>query len=130
MTSINLPGEAFEALVQKAILDSLTPEQRENIIAQALKFLVTPQESGYYGKRVESPLQHAFQTATRGALGRVVEDMVVNDEEVRGFVEGELRTLVREFTRQLGGDTYSELRSVLIDAMVQHLADKRARGDA
>lgn len=57
---------------------------------------------------------------------KLVGEMIEEDGPVREFVRTELRKLVEDFSKQLDGDSYGQLRSVLIEAMVEHLANERA----
>jgi hypothetical protein len=127
MASLNIPEDAVAGIVQKMILDSITPEARDAIFTQALEWMTKPQTTGYLGGKNVSPLQEAFQLAMRGATQRLVAEMIETDPEVRTFVDTELRALIRDFSRQLDENTSGELRSVLIEAMVDHLAQERSR---
>lgn len=128
---ITIPEDAVTAAVHKAILESLDEDTRVNIISQAITWLNTAGErQGYYGMRdkANTPLQDAFQIAMRQATMTVVDDMIRNDEEVRTFVQNELRTMVADFSRQMDSASVHELRSVIIEAMVNHLAEQKNNG--
>ena len=126
---LQLPEDEMKAFMTASILGQLSEEARTAIIAQAVAWLTATPERTTYGPRdPQSPLETAFRTAMASATHAVVRDMIENDAEVRGVVEGELRKLVREFAAQLSEeqDAYGELRAAMTGAMISHLAAKKA----
>jgi hypothetical protein len=91
MAEIKIDDTAMKDIVAKAILDSVTDEQRDEILKAAVTNLITPPPStGMYGGRKEpSPLQNAFDIAVRSVGQEVVNEMV----------KGELRDKIREMVK-------------------------------
>lgn len=127
MAEIQISDEAVREIAHAALLQTLTAEARENVISQAITWMTTPPKGDSYSRtRQSTPLEDAFQIAMRSATMKLVGEMIEEEGPVREFVKTELRKLVEEFSKQLNDDTYGQLRSVLIEAMVEHLATERA----
>jgi hypothetical protein len=129
MAEIQISDDAVREIAQAALLQTLTAEARENVITQAITWMTTPpKDPNSYGNqpRRPTPLEDAFQIAMRAATMKLVSEMIEEEGPVREFVHNELRKLIEEFSKQLDGDSYGQLRSVLIEAMVEHLATERA----
>ena len=76
MPDIKIDDEVMRGIVQKAILDSLSSEQKELVIADALKYLITrtTAQRGYSTVTEPSPLEYAFREAVRGVALEVVRE--------------------------------------------------------
>lgn len=83
--NITIPADAMREVVAKAILDSLTGDQKEALIASALNYLTTspPNNRGFGAPDQPSPLQVAFNTAVREAAVEVVKEVVHDELAVR-----------------------------------------------
>lgn len=101
MTSggINLDPESLSIIVQKAILDSLTPEARDQIMVDAIANLLTIPKKEQYGRQMDTPLQEAFKSAVHSAAVTVVRDMVQSDEAVQAKILELVSTPIAEITK-------------------------------
>lgn len=82
---VNLDGPAIEALVSKAILDDIGPEQRDKLLQAALKGLLQPMyEQG------PTHLQHVFTDSARRVAAELIREQLLQDpgfkERVQTFV--------------------------------------------
>ncbi len=118
---VKITDEVLNKLVEKAILDTLTPEARENLVVQAIQALVM-KGTGSYDR--ESAIQRAFNNAVERVAYKVAEERVENDPKVMAEIgavyteawskittEGEARTKVVEriagaFRESLTGSRY------------------------
>lgn len=73
----------LQAATAKLVLESLSTEDRERLLTDALTKVLTPVEQGSWpNKRTTSPLQDAFDEACRRAAARVVEEYFKRPEVV------------------------------------------------
>jgi hypothetical protein len=84
---IDFPQEKLEALVEGWVMQQLTTEQRDNILAQAIKFLMTPPPASQYDRTPQpSPLQAAFNTAIHQSVHKIAREMIEESEQVQANV--------------------------------------------
>ena len=87
--NLNLNDDALQALVSKAIVDTLTPEMRENLITSAVKdTLQKVESSGGYNSDRRSPLQRAFDSACRAEAERFAREQLENDPVFQEQLQG------------------------------------------
>ena len=79
MSSISLDSDALKAVIAQEILKTITPEDREKLMAQALVMLMST-EKDYNGRPKGSPLEQAFNEQARIALNRMAREMLEADE--------------------------------------------------
>ncbi len=78
MAEVNFDNESLKTIIAKTVLDSLTPEQREDLIVKALKALFAPDHTPYGTKK--SPLEELFINAANRAAGEVVRTEIEKPE--------------------------------------------------
>jgi hypothetical protein len=85
--TFTVPAEAMQAIVQKAILESIGPEERDAILTEAVRQLMTS-EKVEYGRTKEgtSPLQLAFNEAIRVGSIKYVRELVETDEAIQARI--------------------------------------------
>lgn len=109
----------MKAVIAKAILDTLTPEAREQLITNAIKETLTvPQSSGGYGRKERSPLQQAFDSAVYDAANRFAAQTLTNDpafnEQLKGlFADVANKLFASETREELVSAIASTIRSAL-----------------
>lgn len=114
-TNINL-GD-MEPLVAKAILDALTDEVREKLIAEAIKHLMTPVSNGYGSRTAQTPLQGHFDNALAAVARRVAEEVIAAD----GRFEKAVRNSVVSFIDKLEENAWD---TTLVEATVVAIVNK------
>lgn len=118
--SINL-GD-MEPLVAKAILDALTDEVREKLIADAIKHLMTPVSNGYGSRTARTPLQDHFDSALAAVSRSVAEEVIAAD----GRFEDAVRNSVVSFIDKLEENSWdTTLVEVAVLAIVNKLRENR-----
>lgn len=120
-TSIDLGS--MEPLVAKAILDALTEETREKLIADAIKHLITPTRDPHSFRQPVSPIQQHFDSALATVARRVAEEVIANDPRFTDAV----RNSVVSFIDGLEENAWD---TTLVEAAVLAIVDKlRKRSD-
>jgi hypothetical protein len=111
--SLTVNDEAMQAVVAKAIVDTLTPEKREALIIEAVKSIITPpRESGGFGREAKpSVLQAAFNSAAADIARREIATRLETDTDFKGRLDALFAETVAKILT-------GENREKLIDAMV------------
>jgi hypothetical protein len=82
---IEFPQEQLQTLVEKWVLDQITPEQRNEIVSKAVAGLLGPRKDNY-GRVTVSPLEEAFNQAVTTVMHKIVREMVENNEEAKAKI--------------------------------------------
>lgn len=84
MTEIKLDAEAINAVVMKVVLDQLTTEKREEILGQAVAYVLQPKGDAWRGHK--TPLQDVFDAQVTMGLVAVVQEVIAETPEFRARV--------------------------------------------
>ena len=87
MTNFNLDPDSLSTLVQKAILDSITPEARNKLVTDAIAELLAVQPKDHYGLGGKSKLMEAFDSAIHIAARQLVTEQIKNDPQVQAQIQ-------------------------------------------
>lgn len=112
--NVNIESEVFGQMVGAAVMASITQEQRDLLIKQAITHLLAP-TAGNYGQN-PSPLQKAFNQAVENYARKFVEKEMEADGEFAAKVKS---VLVDASDRVLTG----EGRGKLVEKMSNAIAD-------
>lgn len=97
---LKLDSEAAASIASAAIFQSLSEDQRDNVIQQAIQYLLTPQPQNpgtTYGARVsKTPLQLAFEQALTVAAYKAVADAVQNDPGVKENIDRLMSPIINQ----------------------------------
>jgi hypothetical protein len=120
--NIALDADMMSKLFQQAVLESLTPVKREEIIAQAIKKLFEPDNSSY--GRKTSPLEDIFQQASQAVARQVVAAELEKPEN-----KAAIQAMVVEAFQKMITDTARREKAVerMADALTAALVDKEYR---
>lgn len=81
---IEFPQEKLQALVEHWVIEQLSAEQKETILAQAIKYLMTPPPQNQYDRTpARSPIQVAFDQAVTQTIHKIAREMIENSPEVQ-----------------------------------------------
>jgi uncharacterized membrane-anchored protein YjiN (DUF445 family) len=105
---LRVNDDAMKSLVAKAIMDSLTQENREKLITDAITQTLTKPEGGNSYAPKRSPLQQAFDNAVETEARKYAAQVVSEDETFKARI------------RQLFADVADKLFS---DAMRGEIVD-------
>lgn len=118
---IKIDGEAAASLASKAIFDSLDQATRDDVVKQALQYLMTPKKSDTWSSTPgKTPLQEAFDQAIWQVATKVVRDRVENDPEVTARVNELLGPLI---TKAIDGEAESGYKDALANEVGQALGN-------
>lgn len=98
-SELKLDGEAIAPLVHKAILDSITTDQRDELVRRAIEHLLVTPPRAQYGAPQAAPLTEAFNTAIRSVAWKVVKDQIETDPEVQARILEMVSAPIAEITR-------------------------------
>lgn len=118
-TKITIPTDAMQAIVQKAIMESLSEDQRAVLIETALKYLLTETRTSY--GRSPSPLESAFNMAVSEAAHTIAREIVKENEfdtKIRKAVRTSLEALISQDSLMAG-----RVGSAIGEAVGAHLKD-------
>lgn len=101
MGDIKLDPEIMQQVIGKAILEAIPQDQRNNILKDAIDYLLTPIRSTY-SSNIESPLQSAYNSA------------------LRKLAEQECRTLLEN-----NDSVHKKIQELISEGVVRALADNR-----
>ncbi len=115
MTSINISDVQMQAIIAKSIMDNITPENRDEIMRNALAEIMTPTKDAY-NRSKNSPLQQAFVNAAENVANKIASEKLEADDSFKAEIE----KLFNEVSRRLFAD---EVREILIDKICGAVKD-------
>lgn len=87
--NIDIPQEQWAAIVGSAVMQSITDENRDTLIKEAVTHLLTPQKHSAFGRQ-RTPLQEAFDLALQQKATEYIR------EQFEGELGEQVKTLVQE----------------------------------
>jgi hypothetical protein len=78
---LEMDDAQLKSLFGEAFLARLSDEQRDDLIKQALAYLMEPQKGQHYGSRTESPLEEVFRKAVHDYASRAVREWLQDNTE-------------------------------------------------
>jgi hypothetical protein len=84
---LKLSDEQLNGVIAGAVLQAMTPEARQELLAKAVGSLLTPKKESWQ-KDAKSPLQEAFERAVFSVAHDVCREELKNDTVVREKVRG------------------------------------------
>jgi hypothetical protein len=115
--TMQLSADHLQTLVAKTILDSLTPEKRDELFATAISSLLATRYSSYSG-RTESPLGKLFADAMEQAARKVVTEQLAQPE-----ARAKLDAIVKAaLDKALNAESYEGGRDGLLDKLAKGIA--------
>jgi hypothetical protein len=113
--TVTVPEDPFLTLVSKAILDSLTDEVKNGIIAQAIAYINKPQGDSWRSER-STPLQDAFNMAVN-RLVNTLADEVIRESEHFQQVRAEMKEQIDRYPTVA---TDYELQAKIATTIMEH----------
>lgn len=118
---IKMNSEAMQALISKAIIDQLTPEMKEDMIAKALAYLMEPKSNGY-GK-TESPITASFNSAAYDIMSKILREELEGNEQFKEHVKKMLGDIVAKLMRK--DEEYDDMIGRIVDGIISGLRNIR-----
>lgn len=119
---MNLNDELVKAATAKAVLEMVTPESRDAMIADAIKALLTPVKSPYGSREATSPLQDAFNSAVRSFAEKTIEKHVMEDPTFHSAVK---QTVLAAIERAFTGENAETMIQNMAKAVLAAFEPKR-----
>lgn len=127
MTDIKIPEGELSAVIGHAIIEQLSAETRETLIAAALQHIMTAPAADRYGPKPKSPLQQAFNEAVVRITRETVETVVRESEQYTKIVDS-----IGQLLQGLP-DPYedNEFRNKVVSTIIDYATEKirKARDD-
>lgn len=121
MSALQINDDALKAIVTKAILDTISAEQRDILLKSALEHLMAPGDPSSFGKRAPSPLERAFQSGVERYAYRLIEERLENDPAWKAAIDG----LLTEAWAKFVGEKRTEMAEKLSSALGRALLGER-----
>lgn len=121
---IVIPPDSMNAIVQKAIMETITPEQRDSILTEAVAQLLT-NEKVEFGRAQTgtNPLQLAFNEAVRVGTVKYVRQLVDQDQAIQKRIEEVVGDFLLKALGAEGAWELDGLNSKITDAFAGALID-------
>lgn len=117
---IKVTDEQFKDMVSKAMFEQMPATQRDELVATAIRQLMTPSKNSYaYGTL--SPLQEAFNNAVRSVAIAHVEQRLKTDQSFIDQVDG----LITDAVKKMAGED----REKTVQSIARAIADGLSKRD-
>lgn len=113
---IKFDQAALTTLVEKWVMEQMTEETRDAVMAQAVRHLMTAPNSSY-GPR-ESPLQMAFNSSIEQVMRKVALDIIEGSEEIKTKVHELMGQALETFLH----DTWEDKKGPFVKTMADAFA--------
>ena len=112
LSNTMIDQDALQVATTKILLDSMSTEDRNQLLTKAIAHVLLPVRTSY-GGNLESPLQGAFHTACAVVAGELVREHLHTPE-----VKARLQLVVTEAVEKLlSGDFAEKLSRKLSDSL-------------
>lgn len=117
---VTLSDDNMKDIIAKAVLDTLTPESRADLIGNAVKGLLTTPIGNSYDKK--SPLQSAFDNAVREVAQQIAREQIVGNAEIKGTIT---KLIADAWEKLVVPENYSKLVDNVTSAIERGLTGDR-----
>lgn len=117
---VRLDDDAMKAIITKSILDSLTPERREALIAEAIKALLGAETGSGYNRATR--LQAAFNSAVEDVAREVARGELSKDEKIKSKIR---EMFLAAWEARTTGDNYDNLVDKIGQAIERAITNER-----
>jgi hypothetical protein len=118
---VKLNDDNMKDIIAKAVLDTLTPEARTELLSTAVKSLLTIPNSSGYGQR-KSPLQEAFNSAIQEVAHQIAREQLVGNTEVKAKIE---QMIADAWAKLTNDENYSQMVERVTSALGRGLTGDR-----
>lgn len=118
--AFNIDPQTVEAMVVKSLVESITPEQREQVITDAISNLLVKESTSRYGTGSNmSIFEKAMHTAISQVACQIFVDEVKNNQEV----QDRIKALVTPTVMAIAKDNYDGINEKIGEAIGGAVAD-------
>lgn len=116
--TFSIDTEAVEAMVVKALVDSITPEQREKVITDAIGNLLEKKSGQRYGAQTS-----LFEDAMHTAIAQVARHIFVDEVKNNPEVQDQIKAMVTPTVMEIAHGNYDGLNEKIGEAIGGAIAD-------
>lgn len=116
---LKLNNEMMQSVIAKSIFDAITPENRDELIKQALKDLLTPVALGVgFNSNKISPIQAAMNRAALDFMEKYIETEFNMTEKYKD----KLKEMVNQtFDQLFEGEFAQQLSKNVVDGLIKQI---------
>lgn len=120
---IKFTDEQLQQVITKAIFDSLTTEQKEDLLKKAVSSLLQPRErSGYSSYSKKTQLQEAYELAAYQVASSLIAEEMKNDEVFKANVK---KLYADASEKVFAGENYQKLVDKAASNIIDVLTNSR-----
>jgi len=86
---IEFPQDGLKEMIGGWVIQQMTGDQKEKVLAAAIDYLLTPKKESYQTV-ASSPLQDAYVLACRQVMTEVAKEMIQDDPVIRAQIKTKL----------------------------------------
>ena len=116
MADFSINDEQFQKVIAHHILESISQERKDQLVSEALGFLMKPTDSGYGRTYGPSPLARAFHDEVVSVAKNVVSS-IVHEDAILKIIESTIEQKVREWVKSRDYD----IAPIVSEAIRQNL---------
>lgn len=122
---IEFPQDELKTLIGGWVINQMTEEHKEKVLAQAIDYLLTPKKESWQ-QVASSPLNDAFVAACRNVMQDVANELVRDNAEVRAKIGAKLGEALMAW---LEGNGTDEAARVFADEVAMALSRAMRKSD-
>lgn len=115
---MKLSDDNMKDIIAKAVIDTLTPAKREELIMNAVKGLLTVQAGGSYNNK--SPLQLAFDSAVREVTHDIARQSIIGNVEIKAKITA---MIAEAWEKLVNDENYSKIVEKVTSALERGLTE-------
>lgn len=116
--AFTIDTEAVEAMVVKSLVDSISPEQREKVITDAIANLLEKKSGSRYGSSTS-----IFEDAMNTAISQVARQLFVDEVKNSPEVQARMKELVTPTVMAIAKDNFDGINEKIGEAIGGAVAD-------
>jgi hypothetical protein len=117
---VRLDDNNMKDIIAKAVLDTLTPEARAELLSNAVKSLLSIPTGNSYDRK--SPLQSAFDSAIREVAGQIAREQIVGNTEIKAKIE---QMIADAWAKLVNDENYSNMVEKVAGAIERGITGDR-----
>ncbi len=116
---LRLNDEQLQSVLSTAILEFITPENRDAMIKEAVAYLLkTPPKEPFSNRTPDPPLQEAFKRAVSNAANKIAQELL-EKPEYRAQVEDVMVAAFKITFVVLKEETVRKVAAAFVEAMTK-----------
>ena len=116
--AFQIDPQAVEAMVVKSLVENITPEQREQVISDAIANLLEKKSGSRYGSNMS-----IFEDAMTAAISQVARQIFVEEVKNSPEIQAQMKALVTPTVMAIAKDNYDGINEKIGEAIGGAVAD-------